>query len=583
MNINSIRVRNFRSLRQLELSFNRLNIFVGKNDSGKSNVLRALDLFFNHVRGYPFDWKQDFCAFAQVPKGRAQEIEVTLEISPPLNFSDSTPVTWTKSWRQGGLHKDKLLHSDRTELSPKNKFGALLKSIRYDYVPAIKGEAYFGRLLGNMHDMLELTVEDEIRGASSDFMTAINAHTGSIIQELLQRLDLDSSIALPANLRDLFAQLDFRSTHNERQFSLGQRGDGIKVRHIPIILRWLAKQAQTLSAPGRPKVITVWGYEEPENNLELGKCETMADEFLADSENIQTFITTHSPAFYSVFRRDQTSTVALFGVKKVEDDQDSEILPLTKDELNSLDDSMGLMPLVAPHYEKALEEIKQIKLNQADLPGVDKPVLFVEGLTDKTILEAAIEVLFPNAVGKIEIYTRRGAGYNWVADRLIAWAYTDPKTLGVGLFDNDADAKAAKDRVQSVSKAKDSKFVKATILQKSEHLITCLRAGFLVPHAIEELFPVTVWDHAEASNWLEPRSDLPTLYKFNLTNVTFEDHLVSQIPDPSISRYVRMKVKLEDKARFASYVEKLKGEQRNLAFAPLQGPVNAILKLYEVF
>ena len=43
--IQRIRVKNFRSLVDETIELSDYNFFVGKNDSGKSNVLKALNLF----------------------------------------------------------------------------------------------------------------------------------------------------------------------------------------------------------------------------------------------------------------------------------------------------------------------------------------------------------------------------------------------------------------------------------------------------------------------------------------------------------------------------------------------------------
>ena len=47
LQITSVRIQNFRSIVDERFESKRLNIFVGLNDVGKSNVLRAIDLFFN--------------------------------------------------------------------------------------------------------------------------------------------------------------------------------------------------------------------------------------------------------------------------------------------------------------------------------------------------------------------------------------------------------------------------------------------------------------------------------------------------------------------------------------------------------
>jgi predicted ATP-dependent endonuclease of OLD family len=50
MAIKALSIKHFRSIDTLSEETKDLNILVGQNDEGKSNVLRALDLFFNGDR-----------------------------------------------------------------------------------------------------------------------------------------------------------------------------------------------------------------------------------------------------------------------------------------------------------------------------------------------------------------------------------------------------------------------------------------------------------------------------------------------------------------------------------------------------
>lgn len=50
--ITSIRIKNFRSIKNALIKVKDMNIFVGLNDVGKSNVLKALNLFFNGNTDY---------------------------------------------------------------------------------------------------------------------------------------------------------------------------------------------------------------------------------------------------------------------------------------------------------------------------------------------------------------------------------------------------------------------------------------------------------------------------------------------------------------------------------------------------
>ncbi|MCQ2287423.1 MAG: ATP-binding protein, partial [Bacteroidales bacterium] len=47
MKIKSVHIENFRGIQSTTIEFKDFNCIVGKNDIGKSTLLKALDLFFN--------------------------------------------------------------------------------------------------------------------------------------------------------------------------------------------------------------------------------------------------------------------------------------------------------------------------------------------------------------------------------------------------------------------------------------------------------------------------------------------------------------------------------------------------------
>ena len=51
MKISKLKLKNFRSYRSVEISFENLTAFIGRNDIGKSTILEALDIFFNEGKG----------------------------------------------------------------------------------------------------------------------------------------------------------------------------------------------------------------------------------------------------------------------------------------------------------------------------------------------------------------------------------------------------------------------------------------------------------------------------------------------------------------------------------------------------
>lgn len=584
MSITAISIRNFCSILSFDDKTRGLNIFVGQNDEGKSNVLRALDLFFNFDKGdgYSLNWEQDYCCFTPKRKGKAEEIAVTLEITPPSSFANRTPVLWKKTWRRGGLHSDEVKHSDGLPISSKNKVSAFLRAMRFDYVPAIKGRDYFQALMAKLHDMLEATVEEKVRAASGTFTDAINANTQGILDQILKRLNLESTIQLPSDLRDLFAQLEFTSISAKKPFSLQQRGDGIKVRHVPIVLRWLAEQANHLSAPGRPKSVTVWGYEEPENNLELRRCFELAKEFVEDSEEIQAFVTTHSPAFYSVFRENDPQQVALFLVTKDQEKGTSEVKPLVDGDLLSLDSSMGLLALLEPHFKEARKELQKLRTAVRDLNDTSKPTIFCEGPTDKTVLEEALRQFFPDEAPKLSVRCslHHGGGHSWVGEMLIAWSFSRPTALAVGLFDRDAEAlRTMKESTQKLNDPPSGKKAFGVGLLPGEELKKCLTRKMKVPFAIEELYPEDIWDFIEGQGWLEDRSSPVALYKFEQTDVTFQDYVKGILPETHLLRLALKKVILEKKEALAKHaVEILPKSERVRVLAGIKPTLEECLK-----
>lgn len=80
MRIQSVKIKNFRALRDVIIGFDSVTSFIGPNGAGKSTVLRALDWFFNRGRGQ--ELTEDDYSF-----GSGEE-DITVQVT----FSDLTAV-----------------------------------------------------------------------------------------------------------------------------------------------------------------------------------------------------------------------------------------------------------------------------------------------------------------------------------------------------------------------------------------------------------------------------------------------------------------------------------------------------------
>ncbi len=184
---------------------------------------------------------------------------------------------------------------------------------------------------------------------------------------------------MPSDFKQLFSNLDFGVRLGSNTYHLKQRGDGIKIRHIPVILKYMSEQERNISRAGYVKPDTIWGFEEPENNLELRYAFELAKKFKEYSKDIQIFITTHSPAFYAL---DQTESdgVNTFYISQGEDNC-TQIDPVSHDKTDDLHESMGLLPIITPYLAKIYahqNEIEKLKNRVEELEDTVKYVVLTE-------------------------------------------------------------------------------------------------------------------------------------------------------------------------------------------------------------
>jgi len=84
MKIKKFIIKNYRNLKEATIDFNDLTVLIGKNDVGKSNILKALDIFFNWQES--LDWKE-------VSLGSGDNFEYKGDIKDYRLFFDQKPCT----------------------------------------------------------------------------------------------------------------------------------------------------------------------------------------------------------------------------------------------------------------------------------------------------------------------------------------------------------------------------------------------------------------------------------------------------------------------------------------------------------
>ena len=546
--INKISIKNYRSIKDLkDLSCSDFNILIGLNDQGKSNILRALDLFFNYSSGYNFVWDTDFCFNHNTPDKKAKEIKIKIEFNLPKSFSVKN-VIWEKSWRIEGQKKDDIIFPKNKKISAqaKGKVDSYLRNLRYEYVPAIKGEDFFKNLMVKIHNVLSDTVYADFSTASKNFINTINQKVKNLNSDISKSISPNTSISLPKTLVGLFRELDLSANINGNLVSLNQRGDGIRIQHIPVILKWLAFQANTKSGK---TIDTIWGYEEPENNLELGKAIKISRQFLKTSNYIQIFTTTHSPAFYSVSK--ESNSVFVFQVEK---ENANQTIIKKIDNLTPINGKLGLMNIIASYEEEILSF-----MNDSNKIDINKPTIFCEGESDKKLIYKAIELLHPNLKNKINVKSCNSA--NTLTDHLLSFLlkqkYSAKKIKAVGIYDLDDGGDESKKKYEEYKNtlAKDLTYVKAIYYDysKSENF-ELLKKIKNFPISIDELFPLKYWKHGHKNNWFVGRENLTTFFTYDCIEKSLKEHFNEIGISKDQELLIKYKVSIYKKDKFSNYI-----------------------------
>jgi energy-coupling factor transporter ATP-binding protein EcfA2 len=368
--IKSIEIYNFRSIVKLEknLTPNDLNIIVGQNDIGKSNFLKALNLFFNGETELktPFRFSDDFSRQGVTARKKAPEVRIRIEFETPERFKKSEKLVWTKVWRTEGLYSDEI--KTITGRPPSMRGGAYqwIKKIKYKYVPAIRGTEYFNHLMGDLHDALSEINPTAFQEATSKFIDGLKTQVEKLVSDISSELGYTSQIGTPTDFKQLFSTLDFSLEKGGSMISLNKRGDGIKAQHIPVILKFISAHYKSVTGRAIINPDTVWGFEEPENNMEMGNAFKLAKIFASFSRDIQIFINTHSPAFYSL-AKDHTDQTSLYLARSGETSDGTQLTVVDASNIPLLDKEVGILPIISDYIKKEVELRQEAELRAAEL------------------------------------------------------------------------------------------------------------------------------------------------------------------------------------------------------------------------
>lgn len=406
--ITKVEIDSFRSIRHEQINAGNINIYTGLNDVGKSNILKALNLFFNGKTdfeiGYNFenDYSKISLAAAQRSNKKKQQIKIKIYFNPPVSFKSlkGEEVWVERIFDRYGKINENYSHD---EAKKKASITRLVNKFQYYYIPALKGPEVLRYILGEVGKSRLIGDQD---------ITDLNNQVNNNIKDLVHILSEsaiknETRFELPVLVRDFWEKLNINTAYDQFkeldtqinpskkgtrdilkkeffQVPLLLRGDGIKSKFIPPMLQWIQKH--------EPKKYYVWGIDEPENSLEFKKAQEVADLYFSKyGKDSQLFLTSHSLAF--IFNEDpNTLTLRCYkgelGETKFENFED-----LFKNERKiELADEIGALEIQKEVIEAWRLKDKQIDQLVNEINSLRKPVIYVEGEIDESYLKKTIEI-----------------------------------------------------------------------------------------------------------------------------------------------------------------------------------------------
>lgn len=332
LTLKSVEVQNFRSIvgTPLRMEFGNLTAIVGPNNSGKSNILRALNLFFTgEVEGAPYTTDLDYPKGGNLSKGDQTKITVTISYEPKKEVLisraldeleaestqlrlDSELLSLRLSYSKHGVESWQFIG----KLGVKNISRALIEKVRdavrqsvaFKYIPV--GRDSLESINREIGSELIRTIFSGWSGATKS-RREINAAIDVLIQRLQPELE-SSSTSVTNSVREVFKEirhlklrLPFSNLEemlpslmpvisDTAETGVRSKGAGIQTSSLIFLLKFLAdNHPQRHNA----RVTFIWAVEEPESFLHPSKQREMAGVMARFAQEVQTVITTHCPHF----------------------------------------------------------------------------------------------------------------------------------------------------------------------------------------------------------------------------------------------------------------------------------------------
>ncbi|OPB02413.1 ATP-dependent nuclease [Pseudomonas synxantha] len=326
MRLVNFSVTNFRSITSAhKIAISDTTVLIGKNNEGKSNLLKALQVSMELLQFHAFSerrnlrvgrsdseaysWKRDFPIQLQERKGVSQTIfklEFLLDDEEIAQFKKEMGSSLNGSLplelRVGSDNRTdiKLRKPGKNTRALSDKSGKIAdfvgRRIHFNYIPAIRTDAEALEVISRMLSSELRVLENEQE--YQDALAVITKLQEPILDGLAARLQVplaeflpsikNVKIEIPETSRRVGLRRDFSVIIDDgTPTNIAYKGDGVKSLAALGILKNMHRRAGA----------SIIAIEEPESHLHPGAIHQLVDIIKSLAEENQVIITTHNPLF----------------------------------------------------------------------------------------------------------------------------------------------------------------------------------------------------------------------------------------------------------------------------------------------
>jgi len=303
--IKNIKIKRFRSLMNIDLTINTNMNFIsicGENNSGKTNMLRAINLFFNPDT---YDRKEDVPYHKFASGGGATNPEITIEFCD----SDSNDIyTLTRKFDSHDL-SETTGEKNNSDSMEENEVNDFLKKIKIFFIESIN--VSFPELISQViEDVYENNYSNtRLSGSKKQVKESYTEYQESL-QLILQKLSSELTTLFSAYNQKWKIDFKFESSiakfvdlisddikihiNDGSNLSIDGKGSGLqRLAYILLNYKIINEVAKTSS------VIVL--IDEPDVYLHHKLQRKLKDDLKDLSQNSQIFLTTHSQIFIDTY------------------------------------------------------------------------------------------------------------------------------------------------------------------------------------------------------------------------------------------------------------------------------------------